>query len=74
MFLCDSSMKLPFPLISTAKDLIVCYCHDKRLRISRILVRLFSTIFVVVLFFSFFSVKIAVSLYFSEILARQSKF
>ena len=37
-----SPLKLPFPLISTAKDLIVCYCHDKRLHFSRVPVRPFS--------------------------------
>ena len=45
------------PLISTAKVLIVCYYHDKRLSFSRFLVRLFSAISVVVVFFSPFQSK-----------------
>ena len=54
-----SPLKLPFPPISTAKVLIVCYCHDKRLRFSRSFVRrLFSAISVVVVFFRPFQSKL----------------
>ena len=33
----SSPLKLPSPLISTAKSLIVCCCHDKRFRVFRLL-------------------------------------
>ena len=33
----SSPLKLPSPLISTAKSLIVCCCHDKRLCVFRLL-------------------------------------
>ena len=46
-----------FLLFLSAIGLIVCDCHDKRLRFSRFLVRLFFTIFVIVLFFRSFSSK-----------------
>ena len=44
-------LKPPSPQISVAKVLIVCYCHDKRLR--NFLARLFFTISIVVLMFVF---------------------
>ena len=50
-------LKPPSPQISVAKVLIVCYCHDKRLR--NFLARLFFTISIVVLIFVF-SFKMAV--------------
>ena len=52
-----SPLKSPCSLFLSAIGLIVCDCHDKRLRFSRFLVRLFFTIFVVVLFFRSFSSK-----------------
>ena len=51
----SSPLKLPSPLNSTAKVLIACYCHDKRLRFSCSVVRLFSAISVVIVFFVVFS-------------------
>ena len=45
-------LKPPSPQISVTKVLIVCYCHDKRLR--NFLARLFFTISIVVLIFVFF--------------------
>ena len=50
-------LKPPSPQISVAKVLIVCFCHDKRLR--NFLARLFFTISIVVLIFVF-SFKMAV--------------
>ena len=52
-----SPLKPPFSLFLSAIDFIVCVFHDKRLCFSRFLVRLFFTIFVVVLFFRSFSSK-----------------
>ena len=47
-------LKPPSPQISVAKVLIVCYCHDKRLRVFLSLIQLFFTIYIVVLIFVFF--------------------
>ena len=55
-----SPLKPPFSLFSSAKCLIVRDRHDKRLRVFTVLMRLFFTIFVGVLTFSTFSVKMAV--------------
>ena len=55
-----SPRKPPFSLFSSAKGVIVRDCHDKRLRVFIVLVRLFFIIFAVVLTFSLFSVKMAV--------------
>ena len=55
-----SPLKPPFPLISFAKCLIVRDRHDKRRHVFIVFVRLFFTIFAVVLTFSPSSVKMAV--------------
>ena len=47
-------LKPPSPQISVAKVLIVCSCHDKRLRVFLSLIQLFFTIYIVVLIFVFF--------------------
>ena len=47
-------LKPPSPQISVAKVLIVCFCHDKRLRVFLSLIQLFFTISIVVLIFVFF--------------------
>ena len=47
-------LKPPSPQISVAKVLIVCFCHDKRLRVFLSLIQLFFTISIVVLIFIFF--------------------
>ena len=47
-------LKPPSPQISVAKVLIVCFCHDKRLRVFLSLIQLFFTIYIVVLIFVFF--------------------
>ena len=47
-------LKLPSPLISTAKSLIVCCCHDKRLRNFRLLCDRFSQYFALFCFFVVF--------------------
>ena len=46
-------LKPPSPQISVTKVLIVCYCHDKRLRVFLSLIQLFFTIYIVVLIFVF---------------------
>ena len=46
-------LKPPSPQISVAKVLIVCSCHDKRLRVFLSLIQLFFTIYIVVLIFVF---------------------
>ena len=46
-------LKPPSPQISVTKVLIVCYCHDKRLRVFLSLIQLFFTISIVVLSSSF---------------------
>ena len=56
----SSPLKPPFSLIPSAKCLIVRDCHDKRLRFYIVIVRLFLTIFAVVLILSLFLVKMAV--------------
>ena len=63
-------LKPPSPQISVAKVLIVCYCHDKRLR--NFLARLFFTISIVVLIFVF-SFKMAVFFLFLPIEIKKKK-
>ena len=55
-----SPLEPPFSLILPAKCLIVRDCHNKRLRVFLVFVRLFFIIIAVVLTFSLFSVKMAV--------------
>ena len=55
-----SPLKPPFSLIPSAKCLIVRDRHNKRLRFYIVIVRLFFTIFAVVLSLSLFLVKMAV--------------
>ena len=59
-------LKPPSPQISVTKVLIVCYCHDKRLR--NFLARLFFTISIVVLFFVFFFKMAVFSLFLRNVL------
>ena len=56
----SSPLKPPFSLKSSAKCLIVRDRHDKGLRFYIVIVRLFLTIFAVVLILSLFLVKMAV--------------
>ena len=59
-------LKPPSPQISVAKVLIVCYCHDKRLR--NFLARLFFTIYIVVLIFVFLFKMAVFSLFLRNVL------
>ena len=59
-------LKPPSPQISVAKVLIVCYCHDKRLR--NFLARLFFTISIVVLIFVFLFKMAVFSLFLRNVL------
>ena len=51
-------LKPPSPQISVAKVLIVCSCHDKRLRVFLSLIQLFFTISIVVLIFVLFKMAV----------------